>query len=39
MKTNLLLLVVLGHLQHLEVEDHQSVNTQLPIAEDRVGLL
>ena len=31
--------LVLGHHQHPEVEDHQSVNTQLPTAEDGVGLL
>ena len=31
--------LVLGHHQRPEVEDHQQVNTQLPIAEDGVGLL
>ena len=31
--------LVLGHHQRPEVEDHPSVNIQLPTAEDRVGLL
>ena len=31
--------LVLGHHQHSEVEDHQSVDTQLPTTEDGVGLL
>ena len=30
---------MLGHHQRPEVEDHQSVNTQLPTAEDGIGLL
>ena len=30
---------VLEHHQRPEVEDHQSVNTQLPTVEDGVGLL
>ena len=30
---------MLGHHQRPEVEDHLSVNTQLPTAEDGVGLL
>ena len=30
--------VVLGHHQRPEVNDHQSVNIQLPPAEDGVGL-
>ena len=31
--------LVLGHHQPPEVEDYQSVDTQLPTAEDGVGLL
>ena len=31
--------LVLGHQQRPEVEDYQSVDTQLPTAEDGVGLL
>ena len=30
---------VLEHHQHPELEDHLSVNTQLPTADDGVGLL
>ena len=30
---------VLGHHQRPEIEAHQSVNTQLPTAEDGVGFL